>query len=109
MWVNQARRGLRRSMSLRAWSTVWCMGCGVFPSASSISSARPSSHVTEEAWRPLKADAKGLLAKIRCGVNDDVLAIAREKHRRAETVVARIFRSANAAMAAERRDAHRCA
>src|SRR5882724_11296792 len=61
----------------------------------------------EDGVEPLKADAKGLLAKVRRCVNYDVLAIAREKQGRAETVVARIFRSANAAIAAERRDAHR--
>src|SRR5260221_3745815 len=63
----------------------------------------------EDGVEPLKADAKGLLAEVRRRVNDDVLAIAREKQGRAETVIARGLRSANAAIAAERRDAHRCA
>src|SRR5882724_2689544 len=63
----------------------------------------------EDGVEPLKADAKGLLAEVRRRVNDNVLAIAREEQGRAETVVARIFRSANAATAAERRNAHRCA
>src|SRR5882757_108813 len=63
----------------------------------------------EDSVKTLEADAKGLLAKVRRRVNDDVLAIAREKQGRAETIVARIFRSANAATAAERGDAHRCA
>ena len=48
----------------------------------------------EDGVEPLKADAKGLLAEVRRRVNDDVLAIAREKHGRAETVVARVFRTA---------------
>src|SRR5882724_1548692 len=63
----------------------------------------------EDSIKALEADAKGLLAKVRRRVNYDVLAIAREKHGRAETIVARIFRSAYAAIAAERRNAHRCA
>src|SRR5260221_11957127 len=63
----------------------------------------------EDGVKALKADAKGLLAEVRRRVNDDVLAIAGEKQGRAETIIARILRSANAAIAAERRDAHRCA
>ena len=63
----------------------------------------------EDGIKALKANAKGLLAEVRRRVNDDVLAIAREKQGRAETVIARVLRSANAARAAERWDAHRCA
>jgi len=63
----------------------------------------------EDGIKALEADAKGLLAEVGRRVNDDVLAIAREKQGRAETVIARVLRSANAARAAERWDAHRCA
>jgi len=60
----------------------------------------------EDGIEPLKANAKGLLAKIGRGVNNDVLTLAGEQQRRAEAVVTRVCRSANTAMTAERRDAH---
>lgn len=57
----------------------------------------------------LDAAAQGLLAKIRCRVNDDVVAVAGEKQGRAKAVVARIAGGADTALATERRHAHRSA
>ena len=60
----------------------------------------------EDGVKALEADAKGLLAKIGRGVNNDVLTVAGKQQRRAEAVVTRICGGANTAMTAERRDAH---
>lgn len=53
--------------------------------------------------------AHGLLAKVRRGVNDYVLTVAREQQRRSQAFIARIGGTANAAGAAERGYTHRCA
>jgi len=50
--------------------------------------------------------AESLLAEVGRGVDDDIVAVVREQQRRAEAVVAGIFGVADAAMTAERGDAH---
>jgi len=57
----------------------------------------------------LETDAQSLLAKIGRGVDNNMVAVAGEKDRRAEPVVARVLRSADPAMATERGNAHGCA
>jgi hypothetical protein len=57
----------------------------------------------------IDAGAQALLAKIWSDVNHDVLAIAREEQGRAQPVVMRVKRTADAAMASERGNAHGCA
>ena len=54
----------------------------------------------------IEADAEGLLAEIGCGVDDDVLAVARKQEGGAQAVIVRIFRGADAAIACERGHAH---
>ena len=49
---------------------------------------------------------EALLAKVEGGVNDYVLFIAGEKQGRAQPVVVRVIRTADAAVACERGDAH---
>jgi len=48
----------------------------------------------------LQADAERLLTKVRSGIDHDLLAVARKEHGGPEAIVARIGRSADAAMAA---------
>src|ERR1700730_3770257 len=55
----------------------------------------------------VETGAQSLLAKIRCCVDDHVFSMSREQQRRAQPVVVGVFRSAYAAMAAQRRHAHR--
>jgi len=61
----------------------------------------------EDGVQAFDAGAQALLTKIRSGVNDYVLAIAREEQGRAQPVVMRILRTAHGAMACERGNAHR--
>jgi hypothetical protein len=60
----------------------------------------------EDRIEAIDAGAQALLAKIRGGVNDDVLAVAREEQGRAQPVVMRVLRAADAAVASERGNAH---
>src|SRR5712691_58753 len=55
------------------------------------------------------AGAQCLLAEIRRGIDDHVLPVAREQQGRAEPFIPRIIRTANAAVAAQRGNAHGCA
>ena len=50
--------------------------------------------------------AQGLLAEVGSGVDDDVLIVAREKQGRAQTIVAGVFGTADAAVTAESGHAH---
>jgi hypothetical protein len=60
----------------------------------------------ENGVQAIDTGAQALLAKIRGGVNDDVLSTAREEQRRAQAVVVRVWRAADAAVASERGNAH---
>ena len=60
----------------------------------------------EDCVEAIDAGAQALLAKIRRGVDDDVLAIAGEEQGRAEPVVMRVLRAADATVASERGNAH---
>jgi hypothetical protein len=60
----------------------------------------------EDCVEAIDTGAEALLAKIGSGVDDDVLAIAREEQGRAETLVMRVQRAADAAVASERGNAH---
>ena len=53
----------------------------------------------------LEADAKRLLAKVRRGVDEDVLTPMFDQHRGAEPVVARVIRQTGGAFTAHRRNA----
>src|SRR5207248_2342492 len=57
----------------------------------------------------VQASTHSLLAKIGSGVNDDVLALPRQKNGGAEALVMRVGGTADAAGTAECRHAHRCA
>ena len=54
----------------------------------------------------VEADAEGLLAEVRRGVDHDVLSVAREQQGRAQAIVVRIFRGANGALASQGGHAH---
>jgi len=60
----------------------------------------------EDGVEAIEADAEGLLAEIRSGVDDDVLAVAREKQGRAQAIIVGIGGGADAALARERGNAH---
>ena len=60
----------------------------------------------EHSIEAVEVGAQGLLPKVGSGVNDGEFAGAREEQGRAEALVVRIWRTAHAAVAAERRDAH---
>ena len=60
----------------------------------------------EKGIEAIELGAEGLLTEIGRRINDGELVVAREQQGRTKALVVRILRTANAAMAAERRNAH---